>query len=173
MAPTPPNQENRGRLTQKWTLDNAQYIKSLGPNILVMDGSYCRNKDVTQAWPVECLQSPYVDLFSYHFFPLYDLFINNEMNYSESNNGFAISTPSNQQSKGDGIASRAIGYGIKGVRVDGNDPITVYLAYKEARRLATKGEGTPVKNPSDVEEVSLTFLFPFKFHSFFWLTRLY
>ncbi|EGG11462.1 uncharacterized protein MELLADRAFT_46840 [Melampsora larici-populina 98AG31] len=60
------------------------------------------------------------------------------------NNGFAISTPSNQQFKGDGIASRAIGYGIKAIRVDGNDPIAVYLACKEARRLAIQGEGEPI-----------------------------
>jgi 2-oxoisovalerate dehydrogenase E1 component alpha subunit len=32
------------------------------------------------------------------------------------NNGFAISTPSSQQFAGDGIASRAPGYGIEAVR---------------------------------------------------------
>jgi 2-oxoisovalerate dehydrogenase E1 component alpha subunit len=32
------------------------------------------------------------------------------------NNGFAISTPSTQQFAGDGIASRAPGYGIEAVR---------------------------------------------------------
>lgn len=37
------------------------------------------------------------------------------------NNGYAISTPSLEQYRGDGIASRGIGYGIETVRVDGND----------------------------------------------------
>merc|ERR1711939_1177599 len=37
------------------------------------------------------------------------------------NNGFAISTPTADQYRGDGIASRGIGYGIPAIRVDGND----------------------------------------------------
>ncbi|KAH8923997.1 branched-chain alpha-keto acid dehydrogenase E1-alpha subunit [Atractiella rhizophila] len=56
------------------------------------------------------------------------------------NNGFAISTPTTEQFRGDGIASRGPGYGIETIRVDGNDPIAVYLATKEARRRATEGE---------------------------------
>ncbi|POW22616.1 hypothetical protein PSHT_01107 [Puccinia striiformis] len=60
------------------------------------------------------------------------------------NNGFAISTPSSQQFKGDGIASRAAGYGIDAIRVDGNDPLAVYLATREARRRALEGAGRAV-----------------------------
>ncbi|PLW39606.1 hypothetical protein PCASD_08767 [Puccinia coronata f. sp. avenae] len=60
------------------------------------------------------------------------------------NNGFAISTPSSQQFKGDGIASRAAGYGIDAIRVDGNDPLAVYLATREARRRALEGPGRAV-----------------------------
>lgn len=60
------------------------------------------------------------------------------------NNGFAISTPSSQQFKGDGIASRAAGYGIDAIRVDGNDPIAVYVATREARRRALEGSGRAV-----------------------------
>ncbi|KDE06880.1 hypothetical protein MVLG_02768 [Microbotryum lychnidis-dioicae p1A1 Lamole] len=56
------------------------------------------------------------------------------------NNGFAISTPAAQQYKGDGIAARGPGYGIETVRVDGNDPLAVYLASKEARRRAVEGQ---------------------------------
>lgn len=52
------------------------------------------------------------------------------------NNSFAISTPAAQQYAGDGIASRAPGYGIEAIRVDGNDPLAVYLACTEARRRA-------------------------------------
>ena len=52
------------------------------------------------------------------------------------NNGYAISTPSEEQFAGDGIASRGIGYGVKTIRVDGNDPLAVFAATQEARRTA-------------------------------------
>ncbi|GAA6007595.1 thiamine pyrophosphate-dependent dehydrogenase E1 component subunit alpha [Rhodotorula paludigena] len=56
------------------------------------------------------------------------------------NNGFAISTPVAQQYAGDGIAARGPGYGIDTIRVDGNDPLAVYLACKEARKRAVDGQ---------------------------------
>ncbi|CAO3655099.1 unnamed protein product [Mucor hiemalis] len=59
------------------------------------------------------------------------------------NNGFAISTPSSEQYKGDGIASRGIGYGIDTIRVDGNDIWAIYNATKAAREMAIK-EQKPV-----------------------------
>ena len=59
------------------------------------------------------------------------------------NNGYAISTPAEEQFAGDGIASRGLGYGIKTIRVDGNDPLAVYAATKEARALAV-AEKCPV-----------------------------
>ncbi|KAI8381357.1 thiamine diphosphate-binding protein [Radiomyces spectabilis] len=59
------------------------------------------------------------------------------------NNGFAISTPSSEQYKGDGIASRGVGYGIDTIRVDGNDVWAVYNATKAARRIAVE-ENKPV-----------------------------
>eukprot|EP00428_Durinskia_dybowskii_P068957 CAMPEP_0170395302 /NCGR_PEP_ID=MMETSP0117_2-20130122/21706_1 /TAXON_ID=400756 /ORGANISM="Durinskia baltica, Strain CSIRO CS-38" /LENGTH=394 /DNA_ID=CAMNT_0010651603 /DNA_START=134 /DNA_END=1318 /DNA_ORIENTATION=+ len=52
------------------------------------------------------------------------------------NNGYAISTPSSEQFRGDGIASRAVGYGIHAIRVDGNDLLAVRAATEEARRIA-------------------------------------
>ena len=52
------------------------------------------------------------------------------------NNGYANSTPSEEQFAGDGIASRGIGYGVKTIRVDGNDPLAVFAATQEARRIA-------------------------------------
>lgn len=52
------------------------------------------------------------------------------------NNGYAISTPSDQQFKGNGIASRGIGYGIHTLRVDGNDTLAVYEATRKARAYA-------------------------------------
>lgn len=52
------------------------------------------------------------------------------------NNGYAISTPASEQYKGDGIASRGVGYGIKTIRIDGNDLLAVYAATKAARDYA-------------------------------------
>ncbi|CAF4441921.1 unnamed protein product, partial [Adineta steineri] len=52
------------------------------------------------------------------------------------NNGYAISTPSVDQYRGDGIASRGAGYGMATIRVDGNDLFAVYNATKAARELA-------------------------------------
>jgi 2-oxoisovalerate dehydrogenase E1 component alpha subunit len=54
------------------------------------------------------------------------------------NNGYAISTPADEQFKGDGIASRGIGYGVHTIRVDGNDALAMYVASKEARIYALK-----------------------------------
>jgi 2-oxoisovalerate dehydrogenase E1 component alpha subunit len=59
------------------------------------------------------------------------------------NNGYAISTPAEEQFKGDGIASRGIGYGVKTIRVDGNDVLAVYAATKKAREIAL-AENCPV-----------------------------
>jgi 2-oxoisovalerate dehydrogenase E1 component alpha subunit len=52
------------------------------------------------------------------------------------NNGYAISTPSSEQYAGDGIAPRGVAYGIKTIRVDGNDILAVYAAAVAARKIA-------------------------------------
>ncbi|NQY64288.1 MAG: thiamine pyrophosphate-dependent dehydrogenase E1 component subunit alpha [Alteromonadaceae bacterium] len=59
------------------------------------------------------------------------------------NNGYAISTPSDEQFKGNGIASRGVGYGIKTIRIDGNDILAVMKATQTARAYALK-ENAPV-----------------------------
>jgi 2-oxoisovalerate dehydrogenase E1 component alpha subunit len=59
------------------------------------------------------------------------------------NNGYAISTPSDEQFKGNGIASRGVGYGIKTLRVDGNDILAVIKATQTARKYALE-ENAPV-----------------------------
>lgn len=59
------------------------------------------------------------------------------------NNGYAISTPSDEQFKGNGIASRGVGYGIKTLRVDGNDILAVIKATQIARTYAL-AENAPV-----------------------------
>lgn len=60
------------------------------------------------------------------------------------NNGYAISTPTLEQYRGDGIASRGVGYGIDTVRVDGNDIWAVREVTREARRMALADGGRPV-----------------------------
>ncbi len=52
------------------------------------------------------------------------------------NNGYAISTPTKDQFRGDGIISRAAGYGMHAIRVDGNDIFAVHQVVKEARKMA-------------------------------------
>lgn len=52
------------------------------------------------------------------------------------NNGYAISTPTLEQYRGDGIASRGAGYGIETIRVDGNDILAVRQVTKQARDIA-------------------------------------
>lgn len=59
------------------------------------------------------------------------------------NNGYAISTPAEEQFAGDGIASRGLGYGVRTIRVDGNDVLAVYQATQQAREIAL-AENCPV-----------------------------
>lgn len=54
------------------------------------------------------------------------------------NNGYAISTSVSDQYAGDGIISRAPGYGMAAIRVDGNDVFAVHEAVREAREYALK-----------------------------------
>lgn len=60
------------------------------------------------------------------------------------NNGFAISTSTSEQYRGDGIASRGASYGMEALRVDGTDIFAVYAATKEARRRALENGGRPI-----------------------------
>ncbi|HEY9757978.1 MAG TPA: pyruvate dehydrogenase (acetyl-transferring) E1 component subunit alpha [Oculatellaceae cyanobacterium] len=57
------------------------------------------------------------------------------------NNQYAISVPFSKQCKAETIAQKAIGYGMPGIRVDGNDVLAVYTATKEAVERARRGEG--------------------------------
>jgi 2-oxoisovalerate dehydrogenase E1 component alpha subunit len=57
------------------------------------------------------------------------------------NNGYAISVPLRLQTRTSAIALRAAGYGMRGIRVDGNDVISVYAAVREAVQRARAGDG--------------------------------
>lgn len=57
------------------------------------------------------------------------------------NNSYAISVPLKKQMAIGSIADRAKGYGFPGISVDGNDPLAVYQATKEAHERVRRGEG--------------------------------
>ncbi|WP_077618726.1 thiamine pyrophosphate-dependent dehydrogenase E1 component subunit alpha [Bacillus sinesaloumensis] len=65
------------------------------------------------------------------------------------NNKYAISVPYEKQVACEKISDRAIGYGMPGVTVDGNDPLEVYRVVKEAADRGRRGEG-----PTLVETIS-------------------
>ncbi|KAH0665996.1 hypothetical protein KY285_027202 [Solanum tuberosum] len=54
------------------------------------------------------------------------------------NNGWAISTPVTEQFRSDGIVIKGQAYGIRSIRVDGNDALAVYSAIRAARQMAIK-----------------------------------
>src|SRR5689334_9856195 len=47
------------------------------------------------------------------------------------NNGYGLSTPSNEQFRCKAFVDKAIGYGIEGIQVDGNNILEVYNAVKQ------------------------------------------
>ncbi|HSD20976.1 MAG TPA: thiamine pyrophosphate-dependent dehydrogenase E1 component subunit alpha [Anaeromyxobacter sp.] len=57
------------------------------------------------------------------------------------NNGWAISVPRERQTGSETIAQKAIAYGMRGERVDGNDLLAVHAATRRARERAESGEG--------------------------------
>jgi len=65
------------------------------------------------------------------------------------NNGYAISVPLAKQTAAPTLAHKAIGYGMPGVLVDGNDAAAVYRAVRDAADRARRGGG-----PSLVEALT-------------------
>ncbi|MCC2672259.1 MAG: 3-methyl-2-oxobutanoate dehydrogenase [Armatimonadetes bacterium] len=57
------------------------------------------------------------------------------------NNGWAISLPRAKQTRAEFLTDRAIGYGMPGVRVDGNDILAVNQVAQEAMEWARSGSG--------------------------------
>ena len=57
------------------------------------------------------------------------------------NNGWAISTGTEKQCAAKTFASKAVGYGMPGVRVDGNDILAVIQVSNEAVERARRGDG--------------------------------
>jgi pyruvate dehydrogenase E1 component alpha subunit len=65
------------------------------------------------------------------------------------NNGWAISVPRERQTGSETIAQKAIAYGMRGERVDGNDLVAVHGVVRRARARAAAGHG-----PTLVEAVT-------------------
>ncbi|SEM88114.1 branched-chain alpha-keto acid dehydrogenase E1 component [Mesobacillus persicus] len=65
------------------------------------------------------------------------------------NNKYAISVPLEKQLACENVSDRAIGYGMPGFTVDGNDPLEVYQAVKAAAERGRRGEG-----PTLIETIS-------------------
>lgn len=65
------------------------------------------------------------------------------------NNQWAISVPVERQHAGPTLAHRAIGYGMPGVRVDGNDVLACYAVMEQAAARAREGGG-----PTFIEAVT-------------------
>ncbi|RYD59466.1 MAG: dehydrogenase [Sphingobacteriales bacterium] len=59
------------------------------------------------------------------------------------NNGYGLSTPVNEQFVCKQLADRAVGYGMKGMTIDGNNLLEVYKTISEARQYCIK-EQKPV-----------------------------
>jgi len=57
------------------------------------------------------------------------------------NNGWAISVPRDRQTASETIAQKAIAYGMRGERVDGNDLPAVHAVTRRARARAAENEG--------------------------------
>jgi len=66
-----------------------------------------------------------------------------------NNNGWAISTPVEAQTRAETLADKAVGYGMPAARVDGLDILAVYEATREAVARARAGDG-----PTFIEAVS-------------------
>jgi len=69
--------------------------------------------------------------------------------YVVQNNQWAISIPRDNQTAGETIAQKGIAYGMPVLQVDGNDPLAVTVAIREALARARAGEG-----PSLIEAVT-------------------
>jgi TPP-dependent pyruvate/acetoin dehydrogenase alpha subunit len=60
------------------------------------------------------------------------------------NNRYAYSTPTSKQCAAERLADKAAGYGIPGVRADGNDVIASYQVTRDAVARARRGEGVTI-----------------------------
>ena len=56
------------------------------------------------------------------------------------NNGYGLSTPTDEQYRCKNLVDKAVGYGIEGIQIDGNNILEVYETIKEARNFCIKNQ---------------------------------
>ncbi len=56
------------------------------------------------------------------------------------NNGYGLSTPVNEQYRCDSLVDKAKGYGMEGIRIDGNNILTVYDTIRGVREYCIKNQ---------------------------------
>ena len=80
------------------------------------------------------------------------------------NNGYGLSTPTSEQYACEDLVDRAQGYGMRGVKIDGNDIFEVMDAVTQAKEHALEGEPTLIEAKTfrmrGHEEASGTFYVP-------------
>ncbi|MFA6759033.1 MAG: pyruvate dehydrogenase (acetyl-transferring) E1 component subunit alpha [Bacteroidales bacterium] len=57
------------------------------------------------------------------------------------NNQYGISTPTHMQTASSSLAVKAVAYGVKGIKVDGNDFFAMYKAIEESVKVCRDGKG--------------------------------
>lgn len=57
------------------------------------------------------------------------------------NNQYGISTPTHMQTASESLAVKSVAYGVKGIKVDGNDLFAMYRAIEESIKICKDGEG--------------------------------
>lgn len=80
------------------------------------------------------------------------------------NNGYGLSTPTREQFACESLADRAVGYGMNGISIDGNDIFEVMETVEKARKDALQGKPTLIEAKTfrmrGHEEASGTFYVP-------------
>ena len=71
------------------------------------------------------------------------------------NNGYGLSTPIAEQYKCQDLVDKALGYGIRGIKIDGNNIIEVYDTISKERKKIVAGSG-----PVLVEAVTFRVTWP-------------
>lgn len=61
--------------------------------------------------------------------------------FTIQNNQYAISVPVRNQTRSVNLAVKSMGFGMPGIKVDGNDFFAMYVAYREAAEHARAGKG--------------------------------
>jgi len=119
-------------------------ISHLGPQLAVADGialahQLKQEKKVTLAFTGEGGTSEGEFHEALNVAAVWDL----PVIFLIENNGYGLSTPVSEQYRCNRLADRAIGYGMKGMHIDGNNLLEVYQAVTEAATYARQ-ENKPV-----------------------------